>query len=372
MPAPLLGPVSLARVAIGFHTDWRRAVEKATGALAGSAPDLVLAFCDSSFASELPAVAEQIWRTLGAPLVFGASGSGVIADSDEYERQPGVVLLAVSLPGAILSPVRLNTLLFEGPTDPESWRRRIGVLPTDVHGWIVLASPFRFDLDTALGTIRAAYPAVPIVGGIASPDPLSRQSALILNGEALYDGAIALGIGGPYHLITALSQGADPIGQPWTITAVDGDWIVEIGGRPAVTVLERTMLDMPDELRIRTHRNLLIGLALDEYRAEHRRGDFLIRGIAGIEQASGAIAVGAPVRVGQTVQFQIRNPAVADLDLTSCLNDLRMRLAGVRPAFGVGFSGYERGLDLFGRPNHDAGAIQKRLPGVPFAGLSTA
>ncbi len=213
---------------------------------------------------------------------------------------------------------------------------------------------------------------MPIVGGIASPNPESRQSALLLNGEAMFDGAIALGIGGPYQLLTASSHGAEPIGQTWTITSVDGDWIEEIGGRPAIQVLDQTMRSIPDELRIRTHRNLLIGLALDEYKTEHIRGDFIVRGLAGIDQQSGSIAVGAPVRVGQTLQFQIRDAATADLDLGFCLDDLRMRLSGLEPIFGLGFSGHERGSDLFGSHSHDARAIQRRLPGVPIVGMSTA
>lgn len=372
MPYPLVPSAAFGRVGIGFDADWQSALEAAADSLIELHPDLLFTFCDSSFAADLPAIAATVWRTFGAPLIVGASGCGLIAHGDEYERQPGIVLLAVSLPGAILSPVRLSALSLEGGIDPESFRNRIAVLETDVNGWVVLGTPFRFNMHLALDLLTRAYPATPIIGGIASPNPESRQTALLLNGEAHFDGAIALGIGGPYHLMTAISHGADPIGDPWTITRVDGDWIEEIGGRPAIQVLDETMQGIPDELRIRTHRNLLIGLALDEYVSDYTRGDFLVRGLAGIDQVSGAIAVGAPVRVGQTMQFQVRNAATADLDLTYCLDDMRMRLAGLQPVFGLGFSGHERGADLFGSHSHDARAIQKRLPGLPVAGISTA
>ncbi len=54
-----------------------------------------------------------------------------------------------------------------------------------------------------------------------------------------------------------------------------------------------------------------LGLVINEYRAESRQGDFLIRGILGTDPASGAIAVGDEVEVGQTVQFHIRDAAYA-------------------------------------------------------------
>lgn len=256
MPYPLVPSAAYGRVGIGFDTDWQSALDAAADSLIELHPDLVFTFCDSSFATDMPAIADAVWRKFSAPLIFGASGSGLIAHADEYERQPGIVLLAVSLPGAVLSPVRLNALTIEGAADPESWRQRIAVLETDVNGWVILGSPFRFNIQSALDLITRSYPFSPIIGGIASPNPESRQTALILNGEALFDGAIALGIGGPYHLMTAASHGADPIGDAWTITKVDGDWIEEIGFRPALQVLDETMKRIPEELRIRTHRNL--------------------------------------------------------------------------------------------------------------------
>ena len=52
---------------------------------------------------------------------------------------------------------------------------------------------------------------------------------------------------------------------------------------------------------------LHLGIAIDEYADEHGRGDFLIRGVLGADEATGAVAVGEVVEVGQTVRFQVRD-----------------------------------------------------------------
>ena len=58
---------------------------------------------------------------------------------------------------------------------------------------------------------------------------------------------------------------------------------------------------------------------IDENRPEYERGDFLVRPIIGADRESGAIAIGEPVRVGQTVRLQVRDAASADEDLREAL-----------------------------------------------------
>ena len=196
-------PAAIAQVGVGAHATWETALDEAVAGLADVAPDLdlVLIGVGSAFASEMPAIADQVWRTFQAPIVLGASGRGVIAQHSEYEHASTVALMGLRLPGAILSPVQLTQRALEHLTDRATCHRRLGVIPGDVNGWIVLANPFRFDIHAALATLEMAYLGTPIIGGVASPDAQTRQTALLINGEAIFDGAIALGIGGPYELM---------------------------------------------------------------------------------------------------------------------------------------------------------------------------
>jgi small ligand-binding sensory domain FIST len=311
-------------------------------------------------------------QRLPAPIVIGCSGVGIVGMERELERQPALALLGLSLPGAKLATVRLTAESIDSAQDAARWAHEMGVDPADVSGWLVFADPFRLDGDGLLDRLSAAYPNAQIVGGFASPGPDDRRTWLFLNGELHQDGAVALAIGGAYELIPIVSQGCDPIGEAWTITGVQAHWIETISNRPAVQVLAETLNALPEEIRARAQRNLLVGLAADEYRTEFLRGDYLIRNIIGIDQSSGAIAVGTIPRIGQTVQFQMRDAATADLDLSLHLDQARLQLNRRTAVAGLLCTCNGRGEGLFGQPHHDALAISRKLGALPLAGLFCA
>ncbi|HZC34665.1 MAG TPA: FIST C-terminal domain-containing protein, partial [Chthoniobacterales bacterium] len=86
---------------------------------------------------------------------------------------------------------------------------------------------------------------------------------------------------------------------------------------------------MPADERNAIRNNLFLGLAASEYVDEFKRGDFLIRNILGADPQIGALAVGAYPRIGQTVQFQIRDSKTAHEDMVEGAKNVAHR--GVRP-----------------------------------------
>ena len=179
-----------------------------------------------------------------------------------------------------------------------------------------------------------------------------------------------IGLGGAVRVTPVVSQGCEPIGEAWTITDAERNIVRAIGGRPAYEVLADTIQALGAPQRERVRRNLLVGLAMDEYRDEFGRGDFLIRNLMGVDQSSGAIAVAAEVKVGQTLQFQIRDARAADEELRAMLGAARDDgpLADAAPA-ALLFACNGRGAGLFGGPDHDARTVRDILGDVPLAGL---
>jgi small ligand-binding sensory domain FIST len=119
-------------------------------------------------------------------------------------------------------------------------------------------------------------------------------------------------------------------------------------------------------------RGVQVGLVIDEYRAEPRQGDFLIRGVAGADPDSGVIAVGDEVEVGQTLQFHVRDADSADEDLRRTLEREASVLGGRRAAGALLFTCNGRGSRLFSEPDHDAGLLAKTLGEIPVAGFFCA
>lgn len=362
----------LARAALTNDADWRDAADRVFSSLNGVHPDVLFLFASHHHAEHYAGILHEAKRRLQAPIVIGCSGVGVVGGNRELERQPALAALGLVLPGAKLATARLTQQSIEAARDAERWASLTGVDAADVNGWLVFADPFRIDGDAMLDALSAAYPGATVMGGFASPAPEDRRTWLFMDRELFHDGAVALAIGGGYELFPVVSQGCDPIGDAWTITGVQSHWIETISNRPAVHVLAETLNALPEEIRERAQRNLLIGLAVDEYRSEFMRGDFLIRNIVGLDQASGALAVGTLPRVGQTVQFQMRDAATADLDLSLHLKQTRHQLGDRTPVAGLLCTCNGRGEQLFGQPHHDALAIGRAFGALPLAGLFCA
>ena len=111
-----------------------------------------------------------------------------------------------------------------------------------------------------------------------------------------------------------------------------------------------------------------IGIALNEYQESFHRGDFLILNVVGIDKKSGALKAGGVIRVGQTVQFQIRDGETADADLKRLLERHSSNYP-LLPSASLLFSCNGRGSRMFSSPDHDAGLIQSRLGPLPLAGF---
>jgi small ligand-binding sensory domain FIST len=248
-------------------------------------------------------------------------------------------------------------------------RQACGVPLDAVNAWLVLADPFRLDVDGLIHAMEHAYPGVQIVGGLASSGPGDRRTYVFADDTVYAEGAVAVALGGNVVVRTVVSQGATPIGQPWTITSAHENVLDTIGGRPAYEVLVETVQALPTDVQQRAVQNLLVGLAIDEYKDEFRRGDYLIRNLMGADPQSGALAIGAYPRVGQTIQFQMRDAAAADEDLRELLSSAHHELGDARPLAAMLCSCNGRGVGLFGAPDHDARGLAQEFGAVPLAGF---
>jgi small ligand-binding sensory domain FIST len=363
-----------AQAAIGRGADWEQALGAALGEIqplveATDGADLVFLFASAAYVRAYPALVRRAYEATRARVLIGCSGQGVIGAAREVEHEPAVALLALHLPGATLRGARLTQQDVETCHTPGDWRRETLVLPDEVNAWLVFADPFRIDAEALIAGLASAYPGRPLIGGLASGDPRLQRTHVFLDDQVYDEGAVAVALGGAYTVRTVVSQGAEPIGEPWTITSARGHVIETISQRPALEVLVRTLQALPPQVQERAQRNLLVGLAMDERRVQFRRGDFLIRNLIGVDRSTGALAVGAHPRIGQTIQFQIRDARAADEDLRALLRQTKEALGTLRPVAAVLCSCNGRGVGLFGEPDHDARILAETFDLQSIAGF---
>ncbi len=363
-----------ARAAVIATADGKLAVDLLAAELADPAgneppPDLLVVFINDSWQAHNGAILAELRQHIGAATVIGASASGVLANGREYEDVPGLSALALWLPGVTATPIRLHQESVPLLEDPETWHDTTGVDPAGVKGVILLADPYRMDSNALISGLGGCYPATPILGGMASASEHRRRTWVFIDGQVYDEGGVALLLEGPVRLVPVIAGGAEPVGATWTITKIDRNTILEIGHRPALDVLLDTAC--PNENDATADLPLgewLIGFPLDEYRDEFARGDFIVRGILGSDPETRSIIVGGKPRLGQTVQFQRRDPALASKELRRRLAELRGLLPDAPPA-ALLFTCNGRGQAMFRTPHHDSCVVDELLADVPVAGM---
>jgi len=340
------------------------ALDASLDALAASGverADVALVFVSSDCGPRAHELLHAVRRTTGAPVVLGCSGAGVLTERREVERGPAVAVLVVTDERLVVTPFLLAA---QGPGTGEQVAQRVGQTVAEGGCLVVLADAVGLDPGALLDGLHEALGFVPVVGAVAAGEPTFELYAT----EAVRGALAGVAFSGLAPMI-GVAQGCMPIGEPYVVTRADGNAIEQIAGRPALEVLGDAIRALPrGEERIR-RAGVFAGLAMDPAKSPLERGDFLVRNLVGLEQASGAVVVAERVRVGQTVQFQIRDAEASREDLTATLETLARRLGGRRPAFGAYFDCAGRGQGLFGVADHDVTLIRKHLGEFPLVGF---
>ena len=132
------------------------------------------------------------------------------------------------------------------------------------------------------------------------------------------DACVALVFPPELHPSMGMTQGCQAVGDPQTITAAEGNLILEIDGRPAVEALEKTLSNPKQPGLRQMTQHLLAGIG--ELGAGGR-SDYVVRPFAIADSDRPALAVAEPVRAGQTICFTLRDAIGARDDMKAMLDE---------------------------------------------------
>ncbi|WP_285732500.1 FIST N-terminal domain-containing protein [Nocardiopsis sp. ATB16-24] len=327
--------------------------------------DLVCFFVCGTDPEEVTLAGKRVMELAGDVVTIGCSCTGVIGGGRGVEGQGAVSVWCAALPGADLTPFRLDTVI-EG-----DHLAVIGMREPEPHdrAAILLTNPYEFPTQAFVRESTEALGGLPIVGGMADGMRGEESVRLFCGGEVAENGAIGVIIGGESVLATLVSQGCRPIGPPMTVTKAEGNLLLELAGTNAYEKLEELVEGLSDQDRELAERGLHVGIAMDEYADDHEQGDFLIRTLVGADPELGALTIGDMVEVGQTIRFQVRDAGTADEDLARRLSDF-----GAEHSVGAGllFSCSGRGSSFFPRADHDVLAVHRALGIDAVAGFFAA
>lgn len=334
--------------------------------------DLVVVFATSHHRENFRMIHDHLATALAPRVELGVTAGGVVGVRQEVESAPGLSVLAAHIPGAVLRPFCYENIDWpEVLEDREVLREQTQTQDMDLRAVLVLADPFSTPMVNLLPTFNEAWAGVPVVGGMASGANRPGGNRLLIDGQIHREGAVGVAIGGDLRVNTTVSQGCRPIGQPYVITRSKRHIVQELGGQNALESLQEMDQDLAVEDReLLRSQPLLVGRVINEYKARFGRGDFLIRSVVDIDEDEGYLVIGdAQVRVGQTIQFHVRDQRTAQEDFALLLEG--QKLYG-SPSGALLFSCNGRGTNLFDHPHADATMVNNALGEVPLAGFFAA
>lgn len=350
-------------------------VQRAVSSLTAPA-DLGLVFISSAFMSEYSRLLPLLAEKLSVPVLIGCSGGGVIGTTDkgqtqELEAEPALSLTLAHLPGVNIQPFHIvaeELPDLDGPPNP--WLDLVGVPSSPTPQFILLSGSFSSGINDLLQGLDFAYPGSVTVGGQASGGGMNGRIALFCNDRLYREGTVGLALTGNIVLETIVAQGCRPIGKPLQVTKADRNIIIELDEQVPLVVLRDLIGSLSDADRMLAQNSLFVGVAMDEFKVALQQGDFLIRGILGVDPSAGAIAIGDRVRPGQRLQFHLRDAEASAEDLELLLQQYQDQSPSEPSAVAaLMFSCLGRGEGLYGKPNFDSQLFRRYINDIPIGGF---
>ncbi len=345
------------------------AIEAATAArdgLAGAPADIAVVFASGAHLAAPEATLEGVHEALSPSQLAGCGAGGVLAAGREIEDGTAVAIWAAALGDG-------RAEAFHAAAVEVTDGVAVAGLPEldQSSALVLLPDPYTFPTEGAIAGLHDAAPGVPVVGGIASARMPDGEGALLYGDQVVEGGAVGVRFEG-VEVLPCVSQGAAPLGPELTVTAAEGGLIHELAGRPALETLRDVISALGTREGALIARGLLLGIVVDGNKPEYEQGDFLVRGLLGVDPETGSLAVGAAVEPGQVVRLHARDAESADRDLHDALALRREAMGGQPPAGALVFTCNGRGRGMFGTRDHDAGAIGTEFAGAPAAGFFAA
>lgn len=372
------------RTALATETSLQAAVENLGRQLRGAGPaDLALVFAGASYASDLPRLLPLLREQLQAAHWLGCLGGGVVGTDPsgaphELENKPALSVTLLHLPGATLQPFAIDTDTLpdlDGSADP--WRALLGAPetapPSSSPSMLLLVDPSCSRINDLISGLDYACPQAVKLGGIAGQHSAPHGSLLF--GDQVVRGAVGCLIGGAWRLDPVVAQGCRPIGPVFDIEQAQRNVVLEVSQgqarRSPVAALQAILTDLSPEERELVKHSLFLGVGRSNFSLDSAEPDgptaFLVRNLIGIDPRNGAVAVAERMRVGQQVQFQLRDAAASRQELRQLLS--RQQTRQPEPLATLLFACLGRGAGLYGEPDGDVNLCREAFAQVPIAGV---
>ena len=340
--------------------------------------DLALVFCSTAYATDLQRLLPLLRQAIPSRHWIGCAGGGVVGTDPqgqphELEHQPGISVSLFTLPGSELQLFQLEAgglPDLDGPS--QQWIDWVGARPEGAHSMLLFIDPGCPAINDLISGLDYAYPEAAKVGGIAGQHNASHGSLLL--DDRVVEGAVGCLISGAWRIEPVVAQGCRPIGPVFEVEQAERNVVQRLSdgehqGTP-VACLQAILEDLTPKERELVRHSLFLGVAKNSFQLSSSGAAedpaFLVRNLIGVDPRTGSVAVGERLRVGQRVQFQLRDADASRQEQRQLLSQQRRRQP--EPLAALLFACLGRGEGLYGQPDGDVRACREHFAAVPVAG----
>lgn len=332
---------------------------------------LVFCFATTEHAAKYPEMLSVIRKVTGCGNLVGCSGAGVLATDGEIENEPGIAVLVMAGDKATAAPFLVGNL---HARDREAGREVAALVnPYRQRSSVLVLFPDTLNCnpDELFSGLSDGLGDVPIVGGGAADDGSGKATFQMCGGQVVSNAVAGVLLTGELASSIGVTQACRPIGEVLRVTACEGNVIESLEGRPALEALRAAIGASVSGEFSRLAGSIFLGFPFEDLvmGAAPRRGAYIVRNIIGVDEESGALAVGKPVSRGDLVCFVVRDPLGAREDLKEMLSERSELIPASVPRAGLYFNCCARGAGLYGVQGIDVAFINRAFGSLPVAGF---
>lgn len=356
------------------HPDWRMGLSLALAQFGAQRESLGLepealtlgwVYLGEAYADEAEPIIEALRAAVPGVEWVGAVGAGVLAGGAEYIDEPGLAVMASTLP-------RERFRVFSG---------RLPLGPYDAQAIQVHADDATADLVELLAELSDRTQAGYLFGGLVH----ARAGGVhMAGGQVLRGGLSGVAFGPQVRLVSRVTQGCQPVGPVRTVTEADRNVVYTLDGEPALDCLLHDLgatigADRMADARavLPRLRATLAGLSDAGDATLAWPGQFgvdtRVRHLIGLEPTRRGLALADTAPKGMKLAFCQRNVAAARRDLVRICTEIREEAEAAAPG-GAGLAGAVyiscagRGGPHFGGPSAEMQLVRHALGDVPLVG----
>ena len=289
---------------------------------------------------------------IGARTVVGCTADGVVSGTRSVDGEPAVAVWAAAIPGVRVRSYHLEVIRTEHSLAVVGMPQR----RDDDKCAVMLADPWSFPAEGFVdGSVRA-LDHLPILGGLAGGG-IPGSVRLLSDGRVVDRGAVGVVLSGDIAAHAAVAHSTRPVGPPMTVTASEGDALIQLAGRPATERLDRVVAELTGQDQALASAGLLVGVVFDEYADEHEVGDFAVQPVLEVDRATGQVHLADSIPVGTTVRLHVVDPVASRADLDAAVRTLSEQTVAEGALL---FSGTPRG-PVMGDPEGDMLSVRRGL-----------